>query len=184
MTEDLAHSSAIARHPSAALYDRVFASALPSVAVIAAHKRVPLAEDERDAVLRHALQGKQRKVMRCILNGADEETLALGISISHSIDVLASMRLIAIVHSIGNLPPLEGDALVRNAEASLRPRSANDKAPTIRIWGDPAEMVAEYIRAAVAAEHKPRIILPASAIIRSLARSIPQSHHLDRGART
>jgi hypothetical protein len=165
MTEEPAYSSAIARHPSAALYDRVFAVVRPSVGVIATHKRVPLAEDEQDAVLRHALQGKHRKVMRRILNGGDEETFALGASISHSIDVLAEMRCIAIGRGISNEPPLLGDALVRSAEESLRRRVANDKGPTIRIWGDPVEMVAGYVRAALAAEQRPLISLPGTAVI-------------------
>jgi hypothetical protein len=68
-------SAEVVYHPSAKLYDVVFAAALPMVEAFAKVKNVPLAPAEGVPVLQHALQAISRTTMRRLLKqsgcGAD-----------------------------------------------------------------------------------------------------------------
>lgn len=144
--EDQAHSSLITRHPSASLYDRFFAKALPEVAVVAAHKNVYLPDGEPEAVLRYALKDTSRKVLKLALQKNDEACWKVSFALDHALDVLAMKRLIMVSKTVCKMP-LPGDgALVMEAEASLKRRFANDTKPTRAIWRDPVEEVADYGR--------------------------------------
>jgi len=164
MTEDLAHSSAVTRHPSAGLYDRVYAAVLPSVAVIAAHKNVPLMDDDQEVVLRDALRGVRRNTMRRIMNGDPDAISSLRWAIDHSLDVLASMRMFLVVDAVCGKGIGDMHALLRRAEDVLRPRSANDKSPTMNIWPDPVQAVSDYCRSLALA---PQLTLPSNAAVHS-----------------
>jgi hypothetical protein len=166
MIEPHQRNTSIVRHPSAVLYDAVFAAAIPAVSTYAGMKHVALRDDERAPVLRHAMEGLSRKTMRRILNGDEEAIRAIQLAINHSLDLVATMRMIAIVRGIGNLPPHEGTALVQAAEEMLRQRFANDKSPTMQVWGNPVEMTAAYVRAQLAELDRPLIKLPAMAAVR------------------
>ncbi len=167
MTEVLDHSPTVVRHPSASLYHRVFALALPSVVTIASHKNVILIDGEHEAVLHDALKETPRKSLKRIVAGNEEASFALGLAISHAIDVLAMKRLITIAYSICERPLPDDVALTLQAEASLRSRTANDKGLTIAIWRNPVEEMADYVRSVFA---DPVISLPATATVRAMAR--------------
>jgi hypothetical protein len=168
MTEDLANSSAVVRHPSVGLYDRVFAVALPTVAVIAAQKKVALREDEYAPLLRHAMENMRRKAMRRVLHGNEAAIHSIQLAINHSLDVVASMRLVCILRGLNHQPALLGDALVQEAEKFLRMPSANDVAPTTRVWGDPVKIVEAEILRQLGEQVRPRMTLPESITVRSI----------------
>lgn len=172
MTEDLAHSSAIVRHPSATLHDHVFTLALPSVDDIAAHKNVPFLDGEQEVVLRYALKGTPRKTLKRVTQGDSDACFAVGLAISHAIDVLAMKRLIMIERSICQVEPLSDDALDHAAEMALEGRFANDKGLTIRIWRNPVEEMTDYLRSAFAGRDKPVVKLSEGAAIRIDVRGI------------
>lgn len=160
MTEDLAHSPAIIRHPSASLYDRFFARALSEVGVVAAHKNVYLPEGEPEAVLRYALKDMPRKILTQALQNKDEACWRVSTALDHALDVLAMKRLIMISRTVAKMPLPDESALVLEAEASLKRRFANDTTPTCAIWRDPIEEVTDYVRGVVAEHDKPTIKLP------------------------
>jgi hypothetical protein len=158
----------VAGHPSAAMYERVYALAYPAVAVIAEHKHVGLGAGEHDSVLRRALNGTRHKALRRVARGDDEATFALSLAISRALDELAMKRLIMICRSICKMPALEEDALIVQAQESLKDGAANDRALTIRIWKDPVEEVADYVRAVFAEP----VALPVGATVRTMMRGI------------
>ena len=160
MTEDLAHFSPITRHPSASLYDRLFVSALPEVAAVAAHKNVHLPEGEAENVLRYALKDISRKTLKQALQKHDKACWAVSFAVDHALDVLAMKRLIMISKTVCKVPLPDDNALVAEAEASLKRRFANDTTPTCAIWRDPIEEVAHYVRGSVADHDKPAVRLP------------------------
>jgi hypothetical protein len=166
MTEPHQHDTSISRHPAAVLYDAVFAAAIPAVSTLAGMKNVALRDDERAPILRHAMEGLSRKTMRRILNGDEQAIRSIQLAINHSLDLVATMRMIAIVRGIGKLPPLEGTALVLGAEEMLRQRCANDKSPTMQVWGDPVEMTEACVRAQLAELDRPLVKLPDMAAVR------------------
>jgi hypothetical protein len=154
MTEGFPHSSsadvgaptaAIKRHPSAALYDVVFATALPGVATLAEHKNVSLRPDEHEPLLRHALEHISRRTMRRMMKGTPDAELSVGLAICHSLDVFAAAKMIGTLEAIQGVTS-DAATLVAKAEDAMKPSFANDKSPTIRIWPDLAAIAAEYYR--------------------------------------
>jgi DNA-binding XRE family transcriptional regulator len=133
------------RHPSAALYDVVFATALPAVAALALHKNVSLRRDEHEPLLRHALEHVSRKTMRRIMKGNSEAELSVGLAICHSLDVFAAAKMIGTLEAIQGTVS-DATTLVAKAEEAMQPAFANDKSPTIRIWPDLAVIAYEYYR--------------------------------------
>ncbi|MEA2951904.1 MAG: hypothetical protein QOJ96_1424 [Alphaproteobacteria bacterium] len=133
------------RHPSAALYDVVFATALPGVAALALHKNVSLRRDEHEPLLRHALEHVSRKTMRRIIMGNPEAELSVGLAICHSLDVFAAAKMIGTLEAIQGTVS-DAATLVAKAEEAMQPAFANDKDPTIRIWPDLAAIAYEYYR--------------------------------------
>jgi hypothetical protein len=157
MTEEPAHSHAIARHPSASLYDRVFALAMPAVLTVAAHKNVTLLDGEAEAVMHDALKGTPRKVLKRVLQGDENTCFAVSLAMSHTLDVLAAKRFILVLRRICEEPPLDDAALSLEAEDALKNRFANDKELTIRIWRNLVDDLADHINSATAA---PTVTLP------------------------
>jgi hypothetical protein len=154
MTEEFPHSSSadasaptaeIKRHPSAALYDVAFATALPGVAALAKHKNVSLRPDEHEPVLRHALEHIPRKTMRRMMNGNSEAVLMVQLAICHSLDVFAAAKMIGTLEAIQGIAS-DAATLVAKAEEAMKPSFANDKSPTVRIWPDLAAIAEEYYR--------------------------------------
>lgn len=154
MTEGFPHSSSaetsartaeIKRHPAAALYEVVFATALPGIALLAAHKNVSLRRDEREPLLRHALEHVSRRTMRRMMKGAPDAELSVGLAICHSLDVFAAAKMIGTLEAIQGVVS-DAATLVAKAEAAMKPAFANDKSPTIRIWPDLAAIANEYYR--------------------------------------
>ena len=148
MTEELLHTTDIARasvsrHPASALYENVFAAALPAVSVIAGQKNIPLRGDEQQSILRYALDTVRRKTMRQVLNGDKDAIFSLQLSINHSLDVLASARMVWAFAIVAGEDVSDLEALVRKGEEALKPGSANDKGPTMIIWPDPAKAVTD-----------------------------------------
>jgi hypothetical protein len=107
MTEEIPHpphsdmfakaesSAQVVYHPSAKLYDVVFATALPIVEAFAEAKNVPLEPAERVPVLQHALQAISRTTMRRLLKNNPAAVRTIQFAISHSLDVFASGLLLA-----------------------------------------------------------------------------------------
>jgi hypothetical protein len=154
MTEEFPHSSRadasaptaeIKRHPSAALYDVVFATALPGIAALATHKNVSLRPDEHEPLLRHALEHIPRKIMRRLMRGNPEAVLTVQLAICHSLDVFAAAKMIGTLEAIQGIVS-DAATLVAKAEEAMKPAFANDKSPTIRIWPDLAAIAEEYYR--------------------------------------
>ena len=106
----------VVRHPSAALYERVFAASLPAVAIFAERKNVALGDEEAKVVLHHSLETIRRKTMRRVLNGDEPSIRVLQLAIDHSLDLVAVMRLITLGRAVNHQPPLHGEALGRSAE--------------------------------------------------------------------
>jgi hypothetical protein len=153
MTEVFPHQSTadtsartgdIRRHPSAALYDVVFATALPGVAALALHKNVSLQPDEHEPLLRHALEHVSRKIMRRMMKGNPEAELSVGLAICHSLDVFAAAKMIGTLEAIQGTVS-DAATLVAKAEAAMKPAFANDKS-CIRIWPDLPALAEEYYR--------------------------------------
>lgn len=180
MTDHPAHSSAIARHPSASLYDRVFALAMPDAAVVAAHKNIFLLNGELELVVRYALKDTPRKTLKQVAHGQDEACFAVSLSINHALDVLAMKRLIMISDSICQKPAQNDDSLTRSAEDSLKQRFANDKALTCAIWKDPVDDVIDFVQSVLAGS---KIVRPHSASVRATVQSLPVFRTSD-GAQT
>lgn len=154
MTEEFPHSSSadtsastaeIKRHPSAALYDIVFATALPGIAALAEHKNVSLRPDEHEPLLRHALEHIPRKIMRRMMKGDSEAVLFVQLAICHSLDVFAAAKMIGTLEAIQGIAS-DAATLVAKAEEAMKPVFANDKSPAIRIWPDLAAIAKEYYR--------------------------------------
>jgi hypothetical protein len=146
MTEELLHTTdlvhaRVSRHPALALYETVFAVALPAVSVIAAQKNIPLRDHEQESILRHALDTVRRKTMRQVLQGNKDAIFSLQLSINHSLDVLASARMVWAFAVAAGEDVSDLAALVKTGEEALKPGSANDKGPTMIIWPDPAQAV-------------------------------------------
>jgi hypothetical protein len=138
-------SAPVARHPSAALYDVVFATALPGIAALATHKNVSLRPDEHEPLLRHALEHVSRKTMRRMMKGIPDAELSVGLAICHSLDVFAAAKMIGTLEAIQGIVS-DAATLVAKAEEAMKPAFANDKSPTIRIWPDLAAIAEEYYR--------------------------------------
>jgi hypothetical protein len=154
MTGEFPHSSSadscattveVKRHPSAALYDVAFATALPGIAALAEHKNVPLRRDEREPLLRHALEGIPRKIMRRMMKGNPEAVRTVQLAICHSLDVFAAAKMIGTLEAIQGIAS-DAATLVAKAEEAMKPAFANDKSPTVRIWPDLAAIAEEYYR--------------------------------------
>lgn len=154
MTEEFPHSSsaaicattaAITRHPSAALYDVVFATALLGIAALAQHKNISLRPDEHEPLLRHALEHVSRRTMRCMMKGNPDAELLVGLAICHSLDVFAAAKMIGTLEAIQGIVS-DAATLLAKAEEAMKPAFANDKSPTIRIWPDLAAIAEEYYR--------------------------------------
>jgi hypothetical protein len=178
MIESHQRDTGISRHPAAVLYDDVFAAAIPAVSTYAGMKNVALRDDERAPVLRHAMESLSRKTMRRVLNGDEQAIRAIQLAINHSLDVVATMRVIAIVRGIGDLPPLEWTALVQAAEEMLRQRFANDKTPTMQVWGDLVEMTEACVRVQLAELDRPLVKLPDRAAVRcAISRTSEPKRH-------
>jgi DNA-binding XRE family transcriptional regulator len=140
-----AQSAEIKRHPSAALYDVVFATALPGIAAIAEHKNISLRPDEHEPLLRHALEHISRKTMRRLMKGNPDAELSIALAICHSLDVFAAAKMIGTLEAIQGIVS-DAATLVTKAEEAMKPAFANDKSPTIRIWPDLAAIANEYYR--------------------------------------
>jgi hypothetical protein len=139
------HSSGtIARHPSVAAYDHVFAATLPDVPVLARHKNVPLGPGEDASILRHALEKTSRKTLRRIRRGDDDATFSLYLSVSHSLDVYAAARMIAALTAVQGETVSDAATLVLKAEAAMATPFANDRPQTIRIWPDLVAAATEH----------------------------------------
>jgi hypothetical protein len=154
MTEESPHplcadasapTAEIKRHPSAALYDVVFATALPGIAALAEHKNVSLRPDEHEPLLRHALEHIPRKIMRRMMKGDSEAVLSVQLAICHSLDVFAAAKMIGTLEAFQGLNS-DAATLVAKAEEAMKPPFANDKTPTIRIWPDLAAVANEYYK--------------------------------------
>jgi hypothetical protein len=154
MTEELPHPSCaaasaptaeITRHPSAALYDVVFATALPGIAALAEHKNVSLRPDEHEPLLRHALEHIPRKTMRRMMKGNPDAELSVGLAICHSLDVFAAAKMIGTLEATQGIRS-DAATLVAKAEEAMKPAFANDKSPTIRIWPNLAAVAEAYYR--------------------------------------
>jgi hypothetical protein len=152
MTEGFSHTSSadrrapiaeIKRHPSAALYDVVFATVLPGVAALADHKNVSLRPDEHEPLLRHALEHISRKARQRLMNGNPQAVLTVQLAVSHSLDVFAAAKMIGTLEAIQGIST-DPATLVARAEEAMKPTLANDKTPTIRIWPDLAAIANEY----------------------------------------
>lgn len=135
----------ITRHPSAALYEVVFNTALPSVSSLAKYKNVSLRSDEHEPLLRHALQHISRNTMRKLMKGNSEAALSVQLAICHSLDVYAAAKMIGTLEAIQGIPS-DAATLVAQAEEAMKPAFANDTNPTIRIWPDLAAIAGEYYR--------------------------------------
>jgi hypothetical protein len=140
-----ATTAAIKRHPSAALYDVVFGTALRGIAALAQHKNVSLRPDEHEPLLRHALEHISRRTMRRMMKGNPDAELLVGLAICHSLDVFAAAKMIGTLEAIQGIVS-DAATLVAKAEEAMKPAFANDKSPTIRIWPDLAAIAAEYYR--------------------------------------
>lgn len=175
MTEDLPHSSAIIRRPSASVYDRFFALTLPEVGIVAAHKNVQLDEGAAEAVLRYALKDIPRKTLKQALQNNEQACWTTSFALDHALDVLAMMRLISLSESVCKKPLLGSGPLVEKAEDCLRQQFANDKTPTCAVWRDPKEDVANFIRSALSG---PNIRLPETAAVRATVQSLPANSDL------
>lgn len=93
-----------------------------------------------------ALENISHKTMRRMMKGNPEAVLSVQLAISHSLDVLAAARMITALEIIhGNVVPYPA-TLVSRAEAAIKQRYANDKAPSIRVWPDLGVMASEYYR--------------------------------------
>jgi hypothetical protein len=171
MIEELPHPSCadtcpptaeIKRHPSAALYDVVFATALPGIAALAEHKNISLRSDEHEPLLRHALEHISRKTMRRLMKGNPEAVLSVQLAICHSLDVFAAAKMIGTLEAIQGIVS-DAATLVAKAEEAMKPAFANDKSPTIRIWPDLAAIAQEYYR------REPELSEPAFAAVQGTA---------------
>jgi hypothetical protein len=140
-----APTAEITRHPSAALYDVVFNTALPGVSSLAEYKNVSLRPDEHEPLLRHALEHVSRRAMRKMMKGHPEAVLSVQLAICHSLDVFAAAKMIGTLEAIRGIAS-DAATLVAKAEEAMEPGFANDKSPTIRIWPDLAAIAGEYYR--------------------------------------
>ena len=137
MTGEFSHSSSadicaptaeIKRHPSAALYDVVFATALPGIAMLAEHKNVSLRPDEHEPLLRHALEHVSRKIMRRMMKGNPDAVLLVELAICHSLDVFAAAKMIGTLEAIQGIAS-DAATLVAKAEEAMKPPSRMTRAP-------------------------------------------------------
>jgi hypothetical protein len=135
----------VRRHPSAALYDVVFATALRGIAALAQHKNIPLRRDEHEPLLRHALEHVSRRTMRRMMKGNPDAELSVGLAVCHSVDVFAAAKMIGTLEAVQGITS-DAATLVAKAEEAMKPAFANDKNPTIRIWPDLAVIANEYFR--------------------------------------
>jgi hypothetical protein len=140
-----APTAAIKRHPAAALYDVVFATALRGIATLAQHKNISLRPDEHEPLLRHALEHVSRRTMRRMMKGDPDAELMVGLAICHSLDVFSAAKMIGTLEAIQGVVS-DAATLVARAEEAMKPAFANDKSPTIRIWPDLAAIAEEYYR--------------------------------------
>ena len=155
--DNFAEPASIERHPSARLYDAVYDLALPCVAVLAERKNVPLSAESHEPVLRHALHGISRNKLLQALKGDYDGVLA---ALSHSLDVLATARMIAAFRAVQGKDVLDDATLIVQAdglvEQSIRMIStANDRELRITIWPDLTAMSAEYAKRMSRAEALP-----------------------------
>jgi hypothetical protein len=141
----LAEGASVTRHPSAALYDVVFATALPGIAALAEHKNISLRVDEHEPLLRHALEHISRTSMRRLMKGNPEAVLSVQLAICCSLDLFAAAKMIGTLEAIQGIVS-DAATLVAKAEEAMKPAFANDKSPTIRIWPDLAAIAEEYYK--------------------------------------
>jgi hypothetical protein len=158
MTEEIPHpphsdmfakaesSAQVVYHPSAKLYDVVFATALPIVEAFAEAKNVPLEPAERVPVLQHALQAISRTTMRRLLKNNPAAVRTIQFAISHSLDVFASGLLLAAFMEVQGIPVPDSAILTQAGEAAMKVCCANDKDPTHIVWPDIGKMKEEYRR--------------------------------------
>jgi hypothetical protein len=139
-------SAEVVYHPSAKLYDVVFAAALPLVEAFAEAKNVPLHPDEHAPVLRHALKAISRTTMRRFLKNSPEAVRKVQFAISHSLDVFASGLLLAAFMEVRGIEVPDSAILTQAGEAAMKARHANDKDPTHIVWPDIGKMKDEYRR--------------------------------------
>lgn len=139
-------SAEVVYHPSARLYDVVFAAALQIVEAFAEVKNVPLQPDERAPVLQHALQAISRTTMRRLLKNNPAAVRTVQFAIGHSLDIFASGLLLAAFMEVQGIE-VPGRAILTEAgEAAMKARYANDKDPTHIVWPDMGKMKEEYRR--------------------------------------
>jgi hypothetical protein len=158
MTEEIPHPSStdtsakaklsaeVVYHPSAKLYDVVFAAALPIVEAFAEVKNVALDPAERAPVLEHALQAISRTTMRRLLKNNPAAVRTVQFAISHSLDVFASGLLLAAFMEVQGIEVPDSAMLTEAGEAAMKARYANDKDPTHIVWPDIGKMKDEYRR--------------------------------------
>jgi hypothetical protein len=139
-------SAPVVYHPSAKLYDVVFAAALPILDAFAEVKNVPLPLDERAPVLQHALKTISRTTMRRLLKGDPAAVSTVRLAIGHSLDVFATGLLLTAFMEVQGIDVPSRAILTEAGEASMKARHANDKDPTYIVWPDIAKMKEEYRR--------------------------------------
>jgi hypothetical protein len=139
-------SAGVVYHPSAKLYDVVFAAALPIVDAFAEVKNVPLYPDERAPILQHALKAISRTTMRRLLKNNPAAVRTVQFAISHSLDVFACGLLLAAFMEVQGIDVPDSAMLSEAGEAAMKARYANDKDPTHIVWPDIAKMKDEYRR--------------------------------------
>ena len=163
----------LVRHPAAALYDAIFEAVLPVVAILSQRKNVPLAEDDHPALLRFALEAVPRKTMRRAVAGEPVANSAVVMAVDHAFDILAAMRMMQVMLQIEKREPPPGDGLRQMAEeavAQIR-NSANDRAPSIHLWGDPIQAALNYCNhLAEDAALPPMLTLPQDATVKCMVR--------------
>jgi hypothetical protein len=131
----------------------------------------PLRGDEQESILRHALDTVRRKTMRQVLLGNKDAIFSLQLSINHSLDVLASARMVWAFAVLCGEDVSDLGALVKKGEEALKQRSANDKGPTMIIWPDPAHAAADCARQELAKYSRPFMKLPEGSAVRTRVQS-------------
>ncbi len=169
-------SARIARHPAGALYDAVFALALPTVGPLAERKNVVLASTNHAGVLRHAMRNVSRKSLRAVMNGNYDPVLR---AINRSLDIVGAMNWMRVLRFARGERDIDPLVLIAGAEEAVdqeirKSRSANDRTQGIFIWPDLAAL-ARSCEAGVShvTIAMPQFALPKSAsVVVSMTRAI------------